>query len=189
MIRRFSTSLLMIVALVLVANIVCHAQSLTPLTRHVREVTLNGQAKLVGKLPATQSMRIDIVLALRDRAGLESFLRDVYDPLSPNYRHFLTVQDFTSMFGPSQEDYDAVIGFAKANGFTVAGGSRDAMDVQLTGSVGAIEKAFHVTLGVYQHPTENRTFYAPDREPTVNLPFRLWHISGLDNYSIPRPAW
>jgi len=38
------------------------------------------------------------------------------------------------------------------------------------------------------HPTENRTFYAPDREPTVDLPFALWHIAGLDNYSIPHPA-
>jgi kumamolisin len=42
-------------------------------------------------------------------------------------------------------------------------------------------------MNVYQHPTENRTFYSPDREPTANLPFQLWHISGLDNYSIPRP--
>ena len=51
-----------------------------------------------------------------------------------------------------------------------------------------IETAFNVAMGVYQHPTENRTFYAPDREPTVDLPFPLWHISGLDNYSIPHPA-
>ena len=43
-------------------------------------------------------------------------------------------------------------------------------------------------MGLYQHPTENRTVYAPDREPTVDLPFQLWHIAGLDNYSIPRPA-
>ena len=43
-------------------------------------------------------------------------------------------------------------------------------------------------LGVYQHPTENRTFYAPDREPTTNLTFSLWHISGLDNFSMPHPA-
>ncbi len=39
----------------------------------------------------------------------------------------------------------------------------------------------------YQHPTEKRIFYGPDREPTANLPFQLWHISGLDNYSIPHP--
>jgi kumamolisin len=45
-----------------------------------------------------------------------------------------------------------------------------------------------VNLGLYQHPTESRTFYAPDREPTPNLSVSLWHISGLDNYSIPHPA-
>ena len=65
----------------------------------------------------------------------------------------------------------------------MVGGSRDAMDVQIEGSVTSIETAFNVSMGVYQHPTENRTFYAPDREPTVDLPFPLWHISGLDNYS------
>jgi kumamolisin len=43
-------------------------------------------------------------------------------------------------------------------------------------------------MGVYQHPTESRTFYAPDREPTTNLTFSLWHVSGLDNYSLPHPA-
>jgi len=53
--------------------------------------------------------------------------------------------------------------------------------------VAAIQTAFHVSMGVYQHPTENRIFYAPDREPTVGLPFPLWHVSGLDNYSIPHP--
>src|SRR6204780_1661738 len=63
------------------------------------------------------------------------------------------------------------------------------MDLRLTGTVAVIERAFHVTLGTYQHPSENRTFYAPDREPTVDLPFRLWHVSGLDNYSIPHPMF
>jgi subtilase family serine protease len=61
------------------------------------------------------------------------------------------------------------------------------MDLQVEGLVPAIETAFNVRLGVYHHPTENRTFYAPDREPTVSLPFQLWHVSGLDNYSIPHP--
>jgi len=46
-----------------------------------------------------------------------------------------------------------------------------------------------VNLRTYQHPTENRTFYAPDREPSTSLPFSLWHISGLDNYSIPHAMY
>jgi subtilase family serine protease len=69
----------------------------------------------------------------------------------------------------------------------VVGGSRDGMEVQAKGPVSSIESAFHVNLLTYQHPTENRIFYAPDREPTTDLSFALWHISGLDNYSIPHP--
>ncbi len=56
------------------------------------------------------------------------------------------------------------------------------------GTVQTIENAFHLRLGAYQHPTEDRTFYAPDREPTPSLSVQLWHIAGLDNYSIPHPA-
>jgi subtilase family serine protease len=187
-IRRLGVFLLTVVAIVSV-NVVCQAQPQTLLTRHVREATVNGEAQSIGRLPATQSMHFDVVLVLRHQPELENFLQEVYDPSSPSYRQFVTVPEFTARFGPSQEDYDALISFAKANGFTVVGGSRDAFDVQFKGTVAAIEKAFHVTMGVYQHPTENRTFYAPDREPTVNLPFQLWHISGLDNYSIPRPLY
>ena len=187
MIRRLIVFLLTIVAMAGGAAIVCQAQPQSLLTRHVRDVTLNGQAPSVGRLPATQSMRIDVVLALRDQAGLDSFLQELYDPSSPSYRHFVTVEQFTETFGPSQGDYDAVLRFAAANGFTVVGGSRDGIDVQLKGSVAAIEATFHVTIGLYHDPIQNRDFYAPDREPTVYLPFQLWHISGLDNYSIPRP--
>jgi kumamolisin len=146
-----------------------------------------SQARLLNPLPATQSLRLDIVLPLSDPAGLETFLRDVYDPTSPSYRHFLSVSDFTARFGPSQADYDAVVQYATSHGLTVYGGLRDGMDVQVEGPVANIEAAFNLKMGVYQHPTENRTFYAPDREPTVSLPFPLWHVSGLDNYSIPHP--
>jgi len=187
-IRRLTIFLLLIVAIVSGSTIISQAQSQSLLTHHVREVTLTGQAPSIGRLPATQSMRFDIVLPLRDQPGLESFLQEIYDSSSPRYRQFLTPQEFTARFGPSQRDYDALVHFATANGFTVVGGSRDAMDVQLKGLAANVEAAFHVTMNVYQHPTENRTFYAPDREPTVDLPFQLWHITGLDNYSIPHPA-
>jgi subtilase family serine protease len=187
MTRKLSALSLMLIATILVGSFVCQAQPQSLVTRHVREVALNGQAQSIGRLPAAQVMRLVLVLSLRHQPELENFLQELYDPSSPSYRHFLTVEEFTTRFGPSQEDYDAVVHFAEANGLTVVGTSRNRMNVDVKASVASIEKAFHVTMGVYQHPTENRAFYAPDREPTVNLPFQLWHISGLDNYSIPRP--
>ena len=157
------------------------------LTHHVRDEVATGQARYLTAMPAEQSMRLDVVLPLRDQAGLNVFLQNLSNPSSPAYRKFLTVAQFTERFGPSQEDYDALSSYLASSGLAVVGGSRDGMDVQVEGSVRTIEATFNVTLGVYQHPTENRTFYAPDREPTVNLPFPLWHVSGLENFSIPRP--
>ena len=185
MVKRFGLFLLAIAAFG--PSVTMHLQGQGVLTHHVREATLNGQARPMGRLPVNQPMQLDLVLPLSDPAGLEAFLKDLYDPTSPSYRQFLTVQQFTQRFGPSQAQYDALIGFAQANGFTVVGGSLDGMDLQVKGPVSAVESAFHVSMRTYRHPTEDRTFYAPDREPTTGLPFSLWHISGLDNYSIPHP--
>jgi subtilase family serine protease len=189
MLRRCSVPVLSIVAVLFIATSICYAQSPTLLTRHVREVTQNGQALLVGRLPETQTMRLTIALPLRNQEGLDNFLKDLYDPSSPSYRQFLTVEQFTERFGATPEDYDTVIRFAEASGLKVVATSRNRVNIDITGSVGAIERALHLTLGVYQHPTENRTFYAPDREPTPDVSVRLWHITGLDNYSIPKPMY
>jgi kumamolisin len=174
-------------AVVFVSTATINLQAQSMMTRHVREAVWNGQAQQVGNLPAQQIMDLNIVLPLRDPAGLKSFLSDLYNPASPSYRRFLTVSQFTERFGPTQQDYDAVVLFAQRNGFTVVGGTRDGMNVQIRGPVSAVESAFHVSMRMYKHPTENRTFYAPDNEPAVGLPFNLWHVSGLDNFSIPHP--
>ncbi len=89
------------IAFVSIMSIVCQAQQ-SLLTRHVREATLTGQAEYVGPLPATQPMRLVLVLPLRNQAALDSFLQEVYDPSSASYRRFLTVDEFAARFGPTQ---------------------------------------------------------------------------------------
>ncbi len=157
-------------------------------THHLYQAVISGRAKFLNWLPPTQALRINILFPVRDEAGLDNFLREVYDPSSPSYRHFLTPQEFTARFAPTQEDYDAVVAFAEANGMTVTKRASNRLLLDLTASVATIENAFHLRMGVYQHPTEDRTFFSPDREPSVDLNVPLWHIGGLDNYSIPRPA-
>jgi subtilase family serine protease len=158
------------------------------LTHHVREAVVSGQARLVGALPSDLRLDFAIMLPLRNEAELNNLLQDLYDPNSPFYGRYLTVQEFTDRFGPTREDYNAVVDFAGANGFAVGPAPANRMLVEVNGSVGQIEKAFHLAMNIYQHPTENRVFFAPDREPTVDLNVPLWHIAGLDDYSIPQPA-
>ena len=186
MIRKLSVFLLAIIVIALGASVICQAQPQSAMTRHLPETTANGKAPLVGHLPSTQSMRLVLVLPHRNQAALDQLLKDLYDPSSASYHKFLTVEEFTEKFGPSQADYDSVIRFANANGLTVVGTSRNRMNLAVRGTVASIEKAFRLTMGVYQHDTESRTFFAPDREPAADMAVQLWHVSGLDNYATPK---
>ncbi len=158
------------------------------LTHHVRQETETGAAKALGQMPASQTLRLTLTLPLRNQDELDQFIEDVYNPDSPSYHHFLTVEQFTAEYGPTEDDYNAVINFAEEHGLAVAATSPNRVTLDVTGSVNAIQRAFHTSLRTYQHPSENRSFFAPDREPTIDLPFQLWHIAGLDNFSTPRPA-
>ncbi|MGC9990491.1 MAG: protease pro-enzyme activation domain-containing protein [Terriglobales bacterium] len=174
---------ILILTIVSLASVLCQAaQPQALMTRHVPQVVANGKAQRVGQLPANQTMRFDIVIPLRDQTGLDIFYQELYDPTTPFYHQFITPEEFTARFGPTEQDWEAMVNFAKASGFQIFSGSRDERDLRVTGTVANIEKAFNVTLGVYQDPNENRTFFSPDREPSVDLPFPLWHVSGLDSY-------
>ena len=186
--RRISTLVLDAVVLVSL-SVVCLAQSETLMTRQTRDEVTSHVAPLVGHLSADQEMELTFVLQHRNQAELDQFLNDLYDPSNPSYRHFLTVEQFTEKFGPSREDYESVKAWAKQNGFQVKATSRNRMILRVSGTAQSIESALHVTMGIYQHPSENRTFFAPDREPTPETPVRLWSISGLDNFSRPVPMY
>ena len=187
--KRLGLCLLAAFAILFAATVSAHADSPSVMTRHLREAVLNGKAVPEGRLAPEKVMQLDLVLPLRNPAGLQRFLEDVYNPNSAIYRHFLTPKQFTARFGPTQKDYDTVLRWARANGLKVVGGTRDGMEVQVKGSVAAIETAFHVAMRTYKHPTENRVFFGPDREPVTSLPFALWHVSGLDNFSLPHPMY
>ena len=187
--RKLGSSFLTTLALLWLLGAMSFAAVQPALTRHTRDAVLRGQAPLVGHVPGSQSMELTIVLPLRNQASLHFFLRDLYDASSPNYRHFLSVENFTTMFGPSQNDYNTVMQWAKQNGFQVTETSRNRMVLHIKGSAASVERAFHVSLDLYQHPTDNRTFFAPDREPTTDLSMQLYSIGGLDSYSTARPQY
>jgi len=142
----------------------------------------------IERLRASDKMKLAISLPLRDQQGLANLLIRLYDPSSPDYRKFLTPAQFTEKFGPSVKDYQAVIDFARAHGLNVTHRHANRVVLDVEGSVSDIEKTLNVKMHTYEHPKEKRKFFAPDAEPTVDPPVPLLQISGLDNYSMPRPA-
>jgi subtilase family serine protease len=161
------------------------AQERRLLTGHVPAQA--AKAAVVGRLPSTNSLNLAIGLPLREQAAVTRLLQDIYDPASPNYRHYLTSEQFDERFGPTEADYQAVIAFAKAHNLAVTGTHPDRMLLDVAGSVADVESAFQITLRTYQHPTEARTFYAPDTEPSVEASVPVLDISGLSNFRVLHP--
>jgi len=62
-------------------------------TTHVPEAVSTGVAPLVGHLPSEQRLSLAISLPLRNEVELDSLLDELYDPQSPNFHHYLSVQE------------------------------------------------------------------------------------------------
>jgi subtilase family serine protease len=172
--------------LLLFVGATAQAQQRPTMTSHVPGAVSSGVAPLVGHLPNSQRLSLAISLPLRNEAELDDLLQQIYEPQSPSYHKYLSVGEFVARFGPTLPDYTALIRFVRAHGLTLVDVPANRMVVDVEGSAANIESAFHVTLGVYQHPTESRTFFAPDREPSVDLDVQVLHISGLDNFTLPQ---
>ena len=140
----------------------------------------------LGPLPGDQLVDVAIGLRLPNEQALDVLVRELYDPASPRFREFLTPREYTEKFAPSQQSYDAVLAFAARNDLALVATAPTRYDVHVRGTASAVNRAFHVALQRYQHPTEDRTFHAPDREPSVDLDVPLAFVLGLDDFRLPR---
>src|SRR5277367_6630336 len=61
----------------------------------------------------TQLITLTLVLKRDDQAGFERYLKELYDPHSPNFRRFLTQSQIVKRFGPSKASYDRVLRYLR----------------------------------------------------------------------------
>jgi uncharacterized repeat protein (TIGR03803 family) len=156
-------------------------------TIHGQRLSVVGELKPLARYAPSNNLNLVMGLPLRSQTALTALLHDLYDPGSPRFHQYLTPGQFAERFGPAEGDYQQVIRFAVAHGLSVTATHANRTLLDVKGSVADIEKAFHVRMGVYQHPTEARTFHAPDADPAVELGVPILSVVGLDDFILPRP--
>src|SRR5258706_5207554 len=87
---------------------------------HGHVPAIASKLKSKGDLPAGTDLHLAIGLPLRNCEALTNLLQQIYDPTSTNYHQYLSPEQFTAQFGPTESDYQAVIAFAEANGLTIS---------------------------------------------------------------------
>lgn len=101
----------------------------------------------------------------------------------------LSREEFAGRYGADPSDIETVAAFAREHGLTVEDSSIPRRVVIVSGTVGALSRAFAVELGRYESPTENYR----GREGHIHVPAALQPIVegvfGLDNRRMARPLF
>ena len=127
-------------------------------------------------------LRLLVGLQLRNRAALDALLAGLYDPASPNYRLFLTPQQFADQFAPRRRQYAQVTRFLRQSGLTVTRIFPNRMAIEARGTVEQVERVFRVNINSYV--SAGRAFVANDRDPQVptELAGVIGSVAGLEDY-------
>ncbi|HUA15512.1 MAG TPA: Ig-like domain repeat protein [Verrucomicrobiae bacterium] len=161
-----------------------------PVSAQVRETppqVLNGSAILVQHY-AGSMLRLTIGLQPPHMDQEEEFLRQLQTKGSPEFHHFLTAQEWSERFDPSQEDEQAVVDWAKGQGLTITQRYPNRLLVDVEGPVATIEKAFGLTINQYQ--LAGKSFFSSDRDPQIpsSLTSVIQSVGGLNNLQVMKPA-
>ncbi|MEA2672015.1 MAG: pseudomonalisin [Chloroflexota bacterium] len=124
-------------------------------------------------------IHVGVGLAHPDPVGEAATLRDLYDPGSPLFHHFLTPEQVAQRFGVAPAVRDALTGWLGRGGLSVAhvGGAGDY--VQATGTVAQVERLFHTTLATYT--AKGESFYANRTAPSVPAGLPVISVIGLNS--------
>jgi len=157
------------------------SEGLVTLASHTPSQVLDGTAMLVSHYRPEQKLRLVLAVRPPHMAEEEQFLAELQTKGSPNFHKFLTPEEWNARFGPSEEDEQKVVDWAKSQGLTVTNRYNHRLIVDLEAPVGVIEKAFGVTINNYQVGDE--VDFANDRDPVLpsSLAGIVYSVQGLNN--------
>jgi kumamolisin len=139
-------------------------------------------ARIRGEVSRKQELDLAVVLKVSDRTALNQRIEQLYDPASPLYHQFQTPAKFADEFGPSEGDYDTVVGFLRDSGLQVTGTYPNRLLIDVHGKVAQVEDVFGVKINNYAQ--DNQTFFANDRDPTLPMSIAsvVASVRGMENY-------
>ena len=112
---------------------------------------------------------VSIVLQLHDVDKLERFIAHTVNPNSDEYRQFLSVEEFTERYAPSDADIQRVKKSLSALGITVNEVYKNHMVIRATGTTAQFNQFFNTQLHNY---SEKNTIYSKPNVP-VTVPAEI----------------
>lgn len=137
---------------------------------------------LLGGDHSNRTLQMSVGLAMRNQDQLDSLLHGLYDPSSPSYQQFLSVDEFAQRFGPTPQQQQTVEDYLRQQGFTITQTYPNHLLIDFSGPEALAEQVFGVSINTYRNPL-GREFFANANVPTLPayLASEVNFIGGLDN--------
>src|SRR6478672_1389454 len=136
-------------------------------------------ATLTGSVPATQTVTVGVFLSNPNQAAEDAYVKQLYDPSSPNYGNYLDPDTFNSQFGVPAANLQAAETWLQGAGLTVTPIEGATDYVLASGSAAKVEAAFGTPINNYT--ANGRSFYANTVAPTVPASLGISNVFGLNN--------
>jgi len=107
-------------------------------------------AKNLGADDPAKLIEVSIWLQLHNRSEFDALTRSFYNRTSTNYHHWLKPNDIAARFAPTPQEAKTVQEFIAADNLKLVKMGPSNFYVRARGTVGDVERAFHVQLNNYQ---------------------------------------
>jgi uncharacterized protein (TIGR03437 family) len=130
-----------------------------------------------------------VTLTLKPSAQgeLDQLLLDQQDPSSPNFRKWLTPEEYADRFGTSAADMEKIVSWLKSEGFDVISTARGRRWISFNATAQQIHKALHTEIHHYR--VNGELHFANSAAPTVPEAIAPYAIgfTGLDDFKMTKP--
>src|SRR6266852_7752108 len=135
----------------------------------------------LGSADPTTVISVTVWLTLRNEAQLDQLLRQQNQKGSPNCHKWITQDSFNAAFSPTAQEVKSVQNFLTAHGLSVLAVAENNFYVKVQGSIGDIEKAFHVN--IHNYNWNGQTYRSNTGDPNINdaSGAHVAAISGMDD--------
>jgi len=146
-----------------------------------------SSAKMLGAVEPASTVEVTIWLNPHNKSDMDSVAKDLYDPTSPNYRHFLSKTEFMKRYAPTASEAKKVSDFFTANKMSIVKMGPDNFYVRAKGTAAAVSSAFHVTLNNYE--VDGKTVRANAEDPYIEgeASSLVQAVAGLDSAGFTHP--
>jgi subtilase family serine protease len=135
----------------------------------------------LGSADPTTVISVTVWLTLHNEAQLDQLVRQQNQKGSPNYRKWITQDSFNAAFSPTAQEVKSVQNFLTAHGLSVLAVAENNFFVKVQGTIGDVEKAFHVS--IHNYNLNGQMYRSNTGDPNINdaSGAHVAAISGLDD--------